>query len=76
MLTNIDIVKAGHCFSDLIKQTMGGNEVIITKEGQPIAKLVSLAGKNKRKRQFGSAKGLIKMADDFDETPDDFRDYL
>ncbi len=32
--------------------------------------------KHKKKRQFGSARGLIKMADDFDETPEDFQDYL
>lgn len=27
-------------------------------------------------RHFGSAKGMIVMADDFDETPEDFADYL
>ncbi len=27
-------------------------------------------------RTFGSAKGRIKMAQDFDETPGDFADYL
>jgi hypothetical protein len=33
--------------------------------------------KTKRnKRQFGSAKGLIKMADDFDKAPEDFKDYM
>jgi predicted DNA-binding antitoxin AbrB/MazE fold protein len=29
-----------------------------------------------RQRTFGSAKGLIKIADDFDEPLEDFRDYM
>ena len=28
-----------------------------------------------KKRVFGSAKGLIKMAEDFDAPLDDFKDY-
>ena len=30
----------------------------------------------RRQRMPGSAKGLIKMADDFDEPLEDFRDYM
>jgi len=29
-----------------------------------------------KKRIFGSARGLIKMADDFDESLEDFREYM
>lgn len=29
-----------------------------------------------RKRVFGSAKGLIRMAEDFDEPLEDFREYM
>lgn len=75
-MLNIDIAKAKDCFSDLINLTIRGNEVVITKKGQPVAKLIALEKKHKKKRQFGSARGLIKMADDFDETPEDFRDYV
>ena len=32
--------------------------------------------KPKRKRQFGSARGLIAMADDFDEPLADFQEYM
>jgi hypothetical protein len=30
----------------------------------------------KRKKNFGWAKGKIWMADDFNETPEDFKDYI
>jgi hypothetical protein len=31
---------------------------------------------NLKKRQLGSAKGLIKMSPDFDEPLEDFKDYI
>ncbi|MBM2816242.1 MAG: hypothetical protein HW421_3004 [Ignavibacteria bacterium] len=32
--------------------------------------------KNHKRNAFGSLKGKIKMADDFDEPLEDFRDYM
>jgi len=29
-----------------------------------------------KKRQFGSAKGMITMADDFDDPLEDFQEYM
>ncbi|CAN2040194.1 Toxin-antitoxin system, antitoxin component, Phd-like and DUF2281 [Candidatus Magnetomoraceae bacterium gMMP-15] len=75
-MLNIDIRKAENCFPDLIKKAINENEIIITKEGQPFVKLILLTKKTKRKREFGSSKGLIKMSEDFDKTPDEFRDYM
>jgi len=54
---------------------IGGKEIVLTRSGLPLVKLVALTGQ-KRKRRFGSAKGLIKISDDFDEPLDDFRDYM
>ncbi|MBF0411218.1 MAG: type II toxin-antitoxin system Phd/YefM family antitoxin [Desulfamplus sp.] len=75
-MLNIDIKQAATCFPDLLQKTIEGNEVLITQNGQPIVKLIDVRKKRKKKRQFGSAKGLIKMADDFDATPEDFQDYM
>ncbi len=60
---------------DLIEAAVKGDEVVITKEDRPVVKLVPLGG-NDAKPQFGSAKGLITMADDFDEPLDDFGEYM
>jgi antitoxin (DNA-binding transcriptional repressor) of toxin-antitoxin stability system len=73
-MLNVDIVQAGSCLPDLIDQSIGGKEIVISKKGQPLVKLVALSGQ-KRRRRFGSAKGLIKMSDDFDEPLEDFKDY-
>ncbi len=74
-MLNVDIVKAKSCLPELIAQSIGGNEVVISRDGQPVVKLVALTGL-KRKRHFGSARGMIKISDDFDEPLDDFRDYM
>ena len=74
-MLNVDIVKAENCLPELIAQSIGGNEVVISRGGLPVVKLVALTGQ-KRKRRFGSAKGLIKISDDFDEPLKDFRDYM
>lgn len=74
-MLNIDINQAKHKFPELIEKTVSDGEVIITKDGQPFVKLVPLT-KSIKERKFGTAKGLIKMADDFDKPIDDLKDYM
>lgn len=74
-MLNVDIVKAENCLPELIAQSVGGKEIVITRNGQPLVKLVALT-ERKIKRHFGSAKGLIKISDDFDEPLNDFKDYM
>jgi antitoxin (DNA-binding transcriptional repressor) of toxin-antitoxin stability system len=74
-MTQIDFAKAQECFQTLIELAAQGEEVVISKDEQPWVKIVSVV-KPKKERQFGSAKGLIKMADDFMQPLEDFRDYM
>jgi prevent-host-death family protein len=74
-MLNIDINQAKQNFPELLEKTVSNGEVIITKDGQPFIKLVPLK-KAKKERKFGTAKGLIKMSDDFDQPLDDFKDYM
>jgi antitoxin (DNA-binding transcriptional repressor) of toxin-antitoxin stability system len=60
--------------SDLIESVVKGEEVVFTKNNLPVAKLVAMRLEN-AKPQFGSAKGLFKMAEDFDEPLEDFDEY-
>jgi len=74
-MQNIDINKAGQRLPELVNYAVSGDEIIITKGGKPVAKLVAIP-KSKQQRQFGSAKGLIKVSDDFDEPLEDFKEYM
>ena len=47
-MQSIDVNQAKHRFSELIEQAICGDEVVITKSGQPIVRLVAIS-----KRQGG-----------------------
>ncbi|MCX7117031.1 MAG: type II toxin-antitoxin system Phd/YefM family antitoxin [Legionellales bacterium] len=73
-MTVMNIHQAKTHFSQLVDEAMRGEEVIISKAGTPILKLVPLHVP-KFKRIPGALKGKITMADDFDAPlPDDFLD--
>lgn len=60
--------------SDLIKDAISGKEVVITKDGKALVKLVPVS-QPKPQPVFGSAKGFISMSDDFDAPLEDFQDH-
>ncbi len=51
--------------SKLITRVINGEEIIIAKSGDPVAKLVPILKRNKKDRTPGSAIGKIKIYDDF-----------
>ena len=59
---------------DLIDSVVNGEEVVFTQNNLPIAKLVAVR-QEKPRPQFGSAKGLFTMAEDFNEPLKDFDEY-
>jgi len=62
-------------FLRLIQEAMQGKEIVITQNSVPMLKLVSIP-KSKPRAQFGSAKGLITMSDDFDAPLEDLKEYM
>ncbi len=51
-------------------------ELIITKNNEPIYKLTRINRSSKKRRTRGSAKGLITMSPDFDEPLSEFAEYM
>ncbi len=73
-MPHVDVDQAKQRLEELIEQAARGEEVVITKTGQPVARLSAATAK--RQREFGSAGGEIWMSDDFDAPLDDFREYM
>jgi len=61
--------------SRLLQQVADGEEVIIAKDGDPVARLVPMP-KQSGVRQLGFAKGQVWMSYDFNETPEEFKEYV
>ena len=74
-MQTIDVNQAKQVFPELIERTISGDEVVITQGGQPVARLVAIIKSPRKQRRFGSARGLIIMADDIDEALEDFKEY-
>jgi prevent-host-death family protein len=73
-MTKVNIAEAKAQFSRLVQKAMMGEEVIIARDNKPVLKLVPVEAPSKP-RKPGTAKGRIWISPDFDETPEDFRDY-
>ncbi|HBB32514.1 MAG TPA: type II toxin-antitoxin system prevent-host-death family antitoxin [Cyanobacteria bacterium UBA8803] len=74
-MRQIDIEQVKIQWEGLFQAALNGDEVVITQNNQPILKLVRFTPFKKR-RQSGSAKGLIFMASDFDQPLEDFSEYM
>jgi prevent-host-death family protein len=62
----VNIHQAKTHLSRLLERVLLGEEVVIAKAGKPIAKLVPLNTRPKR-RIIGSAKGEFTVPDDFND---------
>jgi len=60
---------------NLIDAALRGEPVFIERDGKALVQLIPLK-QALRPRKAGSAKGMVKMADDFDAPLDDFAAYM
>ncbi|MFF3392494.1 type II toxin-antitoxin system Phd/YefM family antitoxin [Streptomyces sp. NPDC002669] len=68
-----DVHEAKTHFSRILQQVETGEEVVISRAGEPIAKVVPLHPRADR-TDYGVLRGRIRIAEDFDELPDDIAD--
>ncbi|WP_420130070.1 type II toxin-antitoxin system Phd/YefM family antitoxin [Longimicrobium sp.] len=71
----IDLNHARTQLAELVRQAARGEDVILTEDGRAVAKIIPIT-RAQGPREFGSARGLIHMADDFDEPLEEFADYM
>jgi len=74
-MSQVTITKAQAQFSQLIRQALDGEEVVIVKGKMPLVRLVPVRN-GKAQRKIGADKGLIKVSDDFTAPLDDFKEYM
>lgn len=74
MADPVNIHEAKTHFSKLLERVALGEEVVIARAGTPIAKLVPLTPK--RKRKPGGAEGLVVPDRFFEPLPDEIREHF
>ena len=77
-MATITIQEAQATLSELIHRLSPGDEVVITENNQPVARLVPSERVPKpRSRQLGTLRGtVLHVSADFDAPLDDFKGYM
>ena len=75
LMYQIELDKAKSQIDALIQTALDGQEVVITRNDEPVLKLVPVS-KAAIRRKAGSAKGKITISEDFDEPLEDFCEYM
>ena len=78
MSTNISLEEAQASLKELIHRLAPGEEVVITENERPVAKLVGEQPQQVKQRPGpGLCKGMITyIAPDFDEPLEDMKEYM
>ncbi len=75
MSGTVTVEEARERLAELIEHLSPGDEIVITGEGRPLARIVS-AGPRVHVPQYGSCKGMLTVVSDDDEHLEDFKEYM
>jgi prevent-host-death family protein len=63
-MAKVSVHEAKTHFSRLLRRVEGGEEIVIARAGEPVARLVPFEGSGRR--ELGRDRGLFEVPDDFD----------
>jgi antitoxin (DNA-binding transcriptional repressor) of toxin-antitoxin stability system len=76
-MKTIPLEEAQSRLAEIIEGLSPGEEVVITRDDQPVATLRAAQTPPRRAPRFGTLKGtVLYVAPDFDETPEGFEEYV
>jgi len=75
-MTRVGMHEAKTQLSKLVERVEAGEEIVITRRGEPAARLVPERRGGGFAALAGSWRGQVELAEDFDELPDDIADSL
>jgi prevent-host-death family protein len=62
--------------SKLVELAEQGEEVVIQRSGRPVARLVAMEARRPVAEAFGSMRGEIELAEDFDPLPSELTEHF
>ena len=69
----IDISEVPTYLDEMVSSGPTDDEIIISKDEKPVARLVPIAARPYKERKMGLGRGEVWMSDDFDDPlPDEF----
>lgn len=74
-MSPITIQEARANLDELIHRLSPGEEVVITENDQPVAKLVATQAPPRKIPKLGTQRGSVLSMEHFDDPLDDFKEY-
>ena len=75
-MTQVGMHEAKTKLSQLVQRAEAGEDIVIARNGKPVARLVPVAAAASLASVRGAWRGQVQLADDFDELPEDIADAL
>lgn len=75
-VTQVGMHEAKTKLSQLVERAEAGEEIVIARNGTPVARLVPVAATASLAALRGAWRGRVRIAEDFDELPADVADAL
>jgi antitoxin (DNA-binding transcriptional repressor) of toxin-antitoxin stability system len=73
----ITIEEAESHISSVFSDVLSGEEIILTDHDMPVMKMTPIPRPDGTQRlKFGMLKGKIWISDDFNDTPEEFAEYM
>jgi len=77
MSASITVEEAQTMLKELISKLAPGEEIVLTDNQRPVARLTATPETQRKPRQPGTLKGtVLYMAPDFDAPLEDFKEYM
>jgi prevent-host-death family protein len=73
-MARIGMHEAKTTLSQLVERAAAGEDIVIQRNGTPVARLVPVAATSSLASVRGAWRGRVRIADDFDQLPDDVAD--
>jgi prevent-host-death family protein len=75
-MTQVGMHEAKTKLSQLVERAEAGEDIVIARNGKPVARLVPVAATAALASVRGAWRDQVRISDDFDELPEDIADAL
>ena len=70
MPTHVNIHEAKTQLSKLLRRVEAGEDIVIARAGEPVARLTRFEAEDAAPRPLGTWRGRVEIAEDFDDLPE------
>lgn len=75
-MAQVGMHEAKTTLSQLVRRAESGEDIVIARNGEPVARLIPVATTSSLAAVRGAWRGRVRIAEDFNELPEDIADAV